>query len=76
MQTKYNVELKDADIAANLKRIQNSIFKLLPYYEEEKDWKKPLDTIVIELIGLSNLFENQTHLIALVSKLEGIRHDP
>ena len=30
-------------------RLTNQIFKLLPMYENEEDWKKQLETIILEL---------------------------
>lgn len=73
MLTIYEVEVNDSSIQENLYRIGNQIFKLLPMREENKDWKKPLETLIIELLGMSKLFPDQKNLLSLVCKLEGLK---
>lgn len=64
----------DAQIVkSNLYRIGNQIFKLLPLREEGEDWLKPLETLAIELAGMSSLFPDQKDLFTLSCKLEGLR---
>lgn len=73
MQIKYGAEISNEAIVVNLKRLTNQIFKLLPLREEGGEWKKPLETIVIELTGMSRLFVDQhVCLFTLLSKLEGL----
>ena len=40
--------------------------------ENEEDWKKQLDTVLIEIAGLNELFINPLFL-QILSKLEGIK---
>lgn len=61
------------DVQANLQRIVGQIFRLLPTREENQDWIKPLDTLIIELIGLSHFFSNQQTLLSLICKLQGLK---
>lgn len=57
----------------NLNRLCNQIYKLLPIMEEHKDYIKPLETIIIELAGLSSLFDKENEmLLSLVCKLKGL----
>lgn len=56
----------------NLNRIVGQIFRLLPTREENGEWQKPLETIVVELLGMSHFFEDQTDICALVCKLQGL----
>ena len=60
-------------IQNNLRRITNQIYKLLPNREEGLDWKKPLQTLIIELTGMSSLLPDQTELFSLLCKLEGLK---
>lgn len=73
MVLKDNLEVKKEDIIENLNRMTNQIFKLLPLREEYGDWKAPLETLIIELRGLTSLFDNQKDLFSLLCKMEGMR---
>ena len=41
--------------------------------EHNEDWQKQLDTVVIEITGLNEIFILTPTLTQLLSKLEGIR---
>lgn len=69
----YNIEVDDATIRHNLKRLQSQTFKLLPMKEEGEDYKKPLETIILELLGMQGLFSNLEPLVTLVCKLQGLK---
>lgn len=77
MITDYGTEFSDEVVYGNLKRIGGQIFKLLPAREEGLDWQKPLETLTIELLGMTKLFSDRRDLLTLVAKLEGLREaDP
>lgn len=40
--------------------------------EKEEDWEKQLSSVLIELHGLQNMFDDQLNLLILLSKLEGL----
>ena len=42
--------------------------------EHEEDWQKQLDTVVVEITGLNEIFILTPTLTQLLSKLEGIRN--
>ena len=42
--------------------------------EHNEDWTKQLDTVIIELVGLNELFSNKLNLLQLLSKLEGLKN--
>lgn len=70
---KYGIYIKEDSISRNLKRLTNQIYKLLPEREENIDWQKPLDTIIIELIGMDRLLiDFHDILFPLLCKLEGL----
>lgn len=70
------LQLENQSIKENLSRIVGQIFKLLPTREEDKDWEKPLDTLLIEVSGLTLFIPGQPKLISLISKLAGIKKHP
>lgn len=73
MDIKYNASIENEAIKANLKRLTNQIYKLLPNWEEAVDWRKPLTTILEELAGMDRLFlDHHTIFFALLCKLEGL----
>ena len=73
MLLKYDIEIDNQTILANLKRLTNLVYKLLPNREEHLDWEKPLETIIEELAGMSRLFVGQQETyLTLIAKLEGL----
>ena len=68
----YDIEVDNAAICHNLKRLQSQVFKLLPMQEEGQDCKKPLETIILELLGMQGLFSNLETLVTLICKLQGL----
>lgn len=74
MIVKYGINFSNQIIENDIKRIINQIYKLLPMREQQKDWEKPLQTIIQELVGMKRLFldwQEQSFLV-LLCKLEGI----
>ena len=72
-KNKYNLEVNEETLHSNLKRNINLIYKLLPMREEGKDWEKPLETIIEELVGMNRLLiDLQPQLFPIICKLEGL----
>jgi hypothetical protein len=69
---KYDIEFSYEDISANVKRMTNQLWKLIPMREHEEDWQKQLDTVILELVGLNEIFIGPLFL-QMLSKLEGLR---
>lgn len=40
--------------------------------ENEEDWEKQLDTVIIEIAGLNKIFVEVPQFLQLLSKLEGL----
>lgn len=70
MTTKYGFS---CDIEESRKRMTNQIWKLIPLWEENADWQKQLDGIIIEIAGLNEIFKEHVNFLTLLSKLEGMR---
>ena len=75
MNCSYGVEVNDVTLGENLERIRGQIFRCLPVYEEGGEWRKPLETLVIELLGLHSLFPENKDILTLICKLEGLRSE-
>lgn len=73
MVTSYEVDIDKSVVKGNLQRIVGQTFKLLPTREEGKDWYKPLSTLIIELLGMFNLFPDLATGLAIVCKMEGLQ---
>lgn len=69
---KYQTDINSITLGENLKRIRGQIFRCLPVYEEEGEWRKPLETLNIELLGMHSLFPENGDLLSLVCKIEGL----
>lgn len=72
MITKYDSCFDEKVVQTDLRRLVNQIWKLLPMREKEEDWEKQLSSVLIELHGLSDMFDDQLKLLILLSKLEGL----
>lgn len=72
MVIKYNADIEKDAILKNVDRITNQIFKLLPSREEGGDWKVPLQNLIIEVAGMSELLIDQVNLFSLLCKMEGL----
>lgn len=70
--TKYCFELSIEDLDRNIKRLTNQLWKLIPMRENEENWQKQLDTVILEIAGLNEILISPLFL-QLLSKLEGLR---
>lgn len=41
--------------------------------EHEEDWQKQLDTVIIEIAGLNEIFIYEPQFLQILSKLEGLK---
>lgn len=56
LSTKYKFLFSSSDIDKNVKRLTNQLWKLIPMRENEEDWRKQLDTVTLEVVGLNEIF--------------------
>lgn len=70
--TKYNFDFPIEDIEINVRRLTNQLWKLIPMREHNEDWPKQLNTVILEIAGLNEIFKSPQFL-QLLSKLEGLR---
>lgn len=70
--TKYGL-VEVEGIKKNISRLTNQLWKLIPMRENEENWSKQLDTVIIEITGLNEIFMINCELLQLLAKLEGLR---
>lgn len=71
--TKYEFEFAEEVVSKNIMRLTNQIWKLIPMREHNEDWKKQLDTVIIEIAGLNEIFIWSPQFLQSLSKLEGLK---
>ena len=70
---KYDVKFPEETISKNITRLTNQMWKLIPMRENEENWEKQLETVIVEVVGLNEIFVMCPTFLQLLSKLEGLR---
>lgn len=73
MITKYSFSFDKEDIKKEIIRMTNQMWKLIPMRENNEDWDKQLETVIIDIAGKEEIFLHNSHFLQLLSKLEGLR---
>ena len=73
MITKYGIDISMAHTAVDINRLTNQLWKLIPMREHEENWEGHLQTVIVELVGMNEIFNFDERFLILLSKLEGIR---
>ena len=61
--TKYDFLFSNEDVSKNIKRLTNQLWKLIPMRENNEDWRKQLDTVTLEVVGLNEIFLNHPQFL-------------
>lgn len=70
---KYELKFPEEIISKNITRLTNQMWKLIPMRENEENWEKQLETVIVEVVGLNEIFIMCPTFLQLLSKLEGLR---
>jgi predicted ATP-dependent Lon-type protease len=54
--SKYGFEIPSESLEKNIARLTNQMWKLIPMRENEENWEKQLDTVILEIAGLNEVF--------------------
>lgn len=73
MNNKYNIEFSKEVVETTINRLTNQLWKLIPMYENDEDWLKQLDTVILEIVGLKEIFYSDPQFLQLLAKLEGLK---
>ena len=71
--TKYNFDISDESYQSDINRLTNQLWKLIPMRENEENWLEQLNTVIVEIAGLGEIFNKNDKFLILLSKLEGLR---
>lgn len=71
--TKYDFDFSIEVVEANISRLVNQLWKLIPMRENNEDWMKQLDNVLLEIVGLGKIFYTKPQFLQLLSKLEGLK---
>lgn len=69
----FNFRFPKEVIDANIQRLTNQLWKLIPMRENNEDWEKQLNTVIIEIAGLNEIFISTPQFLQLLSKLKGLQ---
>lgn len=72
MNSKYNIKINDESFKNEINRLTNQVWKLIPMRENEEDWNRHLQIVILELVGLKEIIEIDENLLALLEILEGL----
>ena len=70
---KYDLKFPEVSVSKNITRLTNQMWKLIPMRENEENWEKQLETVIVEVVGLNEIFIMCPTFLQLLSKLEGLR---
>lgn len=73
MTDKYGLNFSKETFTKNIVRLTNQVWKLIPMREHEEAWEKQLDTVILEIAGLNEIFILEPQFLQILSKLEGLR---
>ena len=71
--TKYSFEIPVESLKSDINRLTNQLWKLIPMRENEEDWLEQLNSVLVEISGLGEIFNSNEKFLILLSKLEGLR---
>lgn len=71
--TKYGFDVSTEVITKNINRLTNQVWKLIPMYENEEDWEKQLNTVIREIAGFNEVFNEDPQFLQLLAKLESVK---
>ena len=67
-------EFNNTTIEKDTVRLINQLWKLIPMRENEEDWEKQLETVLLEIVGLNEIFIKNPLFLQLLAKLEGLNN--
>ena len=65
--------IPDAVLTADINRLTNQMWKLIPMRENKENWLAQLESLIVEVAGLNALANNtEEKFLILLSKLKGL----
>ena len=64
MTSKYEYPISSFEsFKKNVSRLTNQMWKLIPMKENNEDWEKQLNTVILEIAGLNEIFINDPQFL-------------
>lgn len=61
---------------ADINRLTNQLWKLIPMRENEENWQGQLESVILELMGLKDIYLiADDKFLTLLIKLQGLRNN-
>ena len=61
---------------ADVNRLTNQLWKLIPMRENDENWQGQLDSVIVELLGLQDIYLiADDKFLTLLAKLKGLRNN-
>lgn len=73
MTTKYGFEVDQKTFNTNINRLTNQVWKLIPMLENQENWQKQLNTVILEIVGLNEIFSSSPLFLQGLAKLEALK---
>lgn len=73
LQTKYGFNITTDVLHKSIIRMTNQLWKLIPMRENDENWKRQLELVIVEIAGLNEIFYLNPQFLQLLSKLEGLQ---
>lgn len=69
----YGIKIDKKEVNKYIDVMIGKVFKTLPLMEEDKMWKKHIETVIVELCGADKILLKNAQFITIVSKLEALK---
>jgi len=73
VEKSYSIKFSQDTVKADVNRLTNQLWKLIPMRENNEDWGEQLNTVLIEVVGLGEILPADEKFLILLSKLEGLK---
>lgn len=73
--TKYGFCIPPESIKKYVSKLINQTWKLIPMREQDEDWQRQLDIVILDISGLSDIFIAEPLFLQLLTKLETIKYE-
>lgn len=73
IKNKYDITFSKEEFNNEIMRLTNQLWKLIPMRENDEDWHKQLETVIIDIAGKDEIFLHNSQFLQLLSKLEGLK---
>ena len=70
------ISIPTSAVVSDINRLTNQLWKLIPMRENSENWLSHLDSLIIELSGLKEFFQDSDEkFLILLSKLKGLQNE-